>query len=271
MRWLLITGMLILFFRTAGADEVHRFADSILLHVTFDHSADADVAQGDKRIYTAESLERKTVKPGLTSDAVSWSKDGGREGGALHFSKSAKQLVFYKGGKNVPFRQENFQGTVSLWLRLNPAEDLPTGFVDPLQITDKKWNDASFFIDFDESESRDFRLGAFADYKSWNPTDRKFDDIPVNERPMVVVEKPPFSRSRWTHCVFTWSQLNAGDDGRITLYLNGEPKGTIPGRQLFTWNSDEVAVMLGINYVGWLDDLLILERALTAEEVKLLR
>ena len=267
--------LLVMFFVFASsvvlmAAEPSPLAKSILFHASFDRSANADISKGDARIYTADSLERNASKPGLHGDAVEWLKDGGRKGGALRFKSPTKQLVYFKAGKNVPYDKANFQGTVSLWMRLSPQQDLPKGFVDPLQITDKKWNDASFFVDFDQAEERDFRFGVFSDYKFWNPTDKKFDDIPLGERPLVTVKSPPFSREKWTHVVFTWANFNSDSETQATLYLNGKVQGGISSKQQFTWKPEEAVIMLGINYVGWIDDLVICNRALSAEEIKLL-
>ena len=260
MRYLLtIVGLWLLIPTLAVADNEPPKA-SILFQATFDKSPNAARAKGDGQIYTAESLERKTVQPGLAGEAVRWEAQGGRDGGALHFVKPTKQLVFFKGGNNVPYQKNQFAGSVSLWMRLSPRDDLPKGYVDPLQITDKKWNDASFFVDFDQAESRDFRLGAFADFKSWNPTNRKFEAIPVKERPMVVVEDPPFSRDQWTHVAFSWSKLNTDEVGQVTLYLNGKRQGHIRGKHVFTWKPEDVVIMLGINYIGWIDDVTIFDR-----------
>lgn len=244
----------------------HAFAEeagpkaSILFRATFDHGPDADVAAGDKSIYTSPTLERKTSKRGLQGGNVQWQSTGGKHGGVLYFAKPTKQLTYFRGGKNVPYQAKDFRGSVSLWMRLSPREDLPDGYVDPLQITDKKWNDASFFVDFDQEKSRDFRLGAFANYKSWNPSDRKFDEIPVKERPMVVVEKWPFARDRWTHVAFSWSKLNADDEGVVTLYIDGKKQGDIQGSYVFSWQPEDVVIMLGINYIGWIDDLILFDR-----------
>lgn len=255
----------------SGTAAAPPFSESVLFYASFDRSADADQAKGDKRIYTAESLERKEVMPGLhVGDAIQQNRDGGRNGGALHFKRKTKELVFFKAGKNVPYREKEFAGTVSFWMRLSPKVDLPEGFVDPLQITDKKWNDASFFVDFDQAQDRDFRLGVFADYQHWNPNDKKFDDIPIAKRPMVSVKDAPFDRDRWTHVAFTWTSFNSANAGKSLLYLNGKPQGGIEGRQQFTWDPEKAAIMLGINYVGWIDELAIYDRALSLQEIKIL-
>ena len=243
--------------------DVEKPQASILFRASFDKQANADQAQGDAQIYTADSLKRKNVQPGLAGDAVRWTADGGRRGGALQFVKATKQLVFFKGGKNIPYGKKQFAGSVSLWMRVSPQLDLPKGYVDPLQITDKKWNDASFFVDFDQADSRDFRLGAFANLKSWNPSNRKFEEIPVPERPMVVVQEPFFSRDQWTHVAFSWSKLNTDHEGRVTLYLNGKKQGEIRGKYEFSWEPENVVIMLGINYIGWIDDVIVLDREVT--------
>ena len=254
------------------AEDHAAIRSARIFHASFDQSADADLAKGDAKIKTADSLKREKVQSGISTDAVRWTKSGGRVGGALEFVRKCDELVFFKGGKNVPFRKTHFAGTVSLWMKLNPKQDLPKGYVDPLQITDKKWNDASFFVDFDQEASRDFRLGVFSDFAFWNPKKRNFDDIPAEERPMVTVKTPPFSREDWTHVVFTWERFNDGDEQAVAmLYLNGRLQGEIKGKQRFTWQPEDAVIMLGINYVGWMDEISIYDRALTAKEVGTLR
>jgi hypothetical protein len=153
-------------------------------------------------------------------------------------------------------------------MRLNPAEDLPPGFVDPLQITAKAWNDAAIFVDFTETNPRRFRLGVFSDYKFWNPTDRPWDAIPEGERPMVSVSDLPFSRDTWTHVAITFQGFNSADtEGDAVLYLDGKPRGRLPGARQFTWDPEKVAIVLGIYYVGRIDDFAIFNRALGRDQV----
>jgi len=244
---------------------------SVVFQASFNKDdATAEQGRGDKRIYTAKSLERKETKPGLQTKAVQWERTDGQRGGVLHFVQATKELIYFHGDKNLPYVKKNFQGTTSFWMKLSPKEDLPKGYVDPLQITDKKWNDASFFVDFDQTKERPFRLGVFSDYKFWNPNDRKFDDIPMKERPMVPVTNWPFDRSRWTHVAFTWKDFNTDKPAAATLYLDGKSQGSLGTKQQFTWSPEKTVIMLGINYVGWLDDVMIFDRSLTEAEIKLL-
>lgn len=242
--------------------------DAMLFHATFDASANAKVAKGDAQIYTAQTMKRAKTKAGLDTESVEWKSTGGRNGGALFFKKKTDKLVYFEANKNVPYSKSNFRGTVSFWMQLSPTEDLPEGFVDPLQITDKKWNDASFFVDFDKEKEREFRLGVFSDNQFWNPDKRNFDDIPSTERPMVFVKDWPFSRDRWTHVAFTWDKFNSGEETIAELYIDGKSRGKISGKQQFTWDPAKAVIMLGINYVGGIDDLAIFDRALTAEQIK---
>ena len=150
---------------------------------------------------------------------MEWKETGGRKGGALFFKKKAEQLVYFEANKNVPYSKSNFRGTVSFWMNLSPKEDLPEGFVDPLLITDKKWNDSSFFVDFDKEKEREFRLGVFSDHDFWNPDKRNFDDIPLKERPMVFVKDWPFARGKWTHVAFTWDKFNSGEVALSLIHI----------------------------------------------------
>jgi hypothetical protein len=171
----------------------------------------------------------------------------------------------------MDYLTNNWNGAVSLWLKLDPDEDLEPGYCDPIQITPRDWNDGAFFVDFSKDERpRHFRLDAFADRAVWDPLKRNWDAVPATERPMVTVTKPPFRRDRWTHVLFSFSNFNTGrNDGLAKLYLDGQWQGALAGHtQTFTWEPPKTLVMLGLSYIGLYDELAIFNRALTDQEVQ---
>ena len=257
---------------TAG--DANDFAPTDLrpiltFHSGFDGTFNARFANGDRKLYTASSSGRGDAKPGNHHPDLTIIKDG-RFGSALRFGDKAKEVVFFKAENNMHYSKSDFSGTVSFWLRLDPERDLKPGYVDPLQITDKKWNDASFFVDFTKDDRpRQFRLGSFSDYPFWNPKDIKWDEFPAEDRPLVVVKNPPFSRSRWTHVVFTFADFNAkGKQGKAKLFLNGTLQGTQTRPQHYTWDASKAAIMLGLSYIGDFDDLALFSRALSGKEIR---
>ncbi len=259
------------------ADDESKTLQGVIFHASFDGNTDVNLfgARGDGGAYTADSPAAKTLEVGNTIPQVTIAKGAGRLGDALRFSAKTEKVLCYKAATNGFEPRDNWSGTVSVWLRLDPDKDLPEGFCDPLQITSKKWNDAAFFIDFDKTLPRDFRLGVFSDHDVWNPKNITWDDFPVAERPMVTVKQPPFKRGKWTHVAFTFDNLNstAKQSSTASLYINGKLQGALKRPMRFTWSkssdgSKEALIMLGINYVGDMDELAIFQRALTAEEVK---
>jgi hypothetical protein len=159
---------------------------------------------------------------------------------------------------------------VSFWLSLDPDKDLAPGFSDPLQITARSWNDAALFVDFTRDDTpRHFRFAAFADLNVWNPSSLDWEEVAVDQRPMIDLADPPFSSGDWTHVAMTFDRFNTDlEDGELTAYLNGVQVGTLSDReQTFTWEIEDAIIALGINYVGRFDDLAVFNRALTASEV----
>ena len=253
------------------------FLDGQIFAADFDGTEEARLfpAAGDGNIYTADSLAFEDIAAGNHIKEVRIAKNAGRYGDALQFTAKTRQVLLYKASTNGIHPQDDWSGTVSVWMKLDPNTDLPPGFCDPIQITSKKWNDASFFIDFDKELPRDFRLGVFSDYDFWNPKNTKLEDIPPTERPMIAVTEAPFSRNKWTHVLFTFSSINSThkSTSSATLYLNGERKGSLSQPLRFTWTRtkgrpDGAFIMLGINYVGYMDGLSIWNRALSADEVR---
>ena len=255
---------------TLRADDANALAQALTFHAGFDGDVDAAFAAGDGRLYTTDE-KRENLQVGLRTSDVHLAAGRGRYGDALEFRRKSTDVVLFRAEKNIEYHKRSWSGAVALWLSLDPDHDLEPGYADPIQITDKTWNDAAFFVDFTKDDHpRQFRLGAFSDMSVWNPERIPWEEFPVEQRPMVVERRPPFGHGKWTHVCFTWNDFNVdGDAATAGLYINGEHTGDLPReRRQFTWNQDQAVIMLGLSYIGLLDDLLIFNRDLTAEEVR---
>ena len=228
-------------FATAADSSLKK---SLTFHASYDSGTDADLAKGDKRLFTL--VEKQPKAGNHTGDLTRLAKGKGLSGGALLFTQRNAKWLLYDGANNFHFAEKNWSGTVSFWLKVDPINELDPGYVDPIQITPNTWNDASFFVDFNkDGNPRAFRLGAFADKPVWNPANK---NIPEPERPLVPAKSTPFSRDKWTHVAFTWDRFNTGKkDGVAPLYLNGKNEGSITGwNQQFSWNGKEHRIMIGL-------------------------
>ncbi len=255
-----------------AAAQMQTLRGALTFHASFDGSLDAAYAAGNPKLYTAPSIARRQdATPGLPPGGETvHAKGAGRFGDALRFTQRRKPVVYFEAARNVPYAAANWSGTVSFWLSVDPAADLDPGFCDPIQITPRAWNDAAFFVEFEKKpDHTPFRLGTYADLNVWNPQNRKFEDIPAGERPLVAVEQPPFSRGKWTHIVFVFERFNTGrPDGVVRLYLDGGPAGQLsPRQQTFTWDPDKATIAMGLSYVGLFDELSIFNRAFSDAEV----
>ena len=242
----------------------------LVFHADFDTSPDARIAKRDKRLYSAPSYkEQSAAKPGLDGTDVELAPGAGRNGsGALRFRKKNTKAVFFRAEDNVPFDAANWTGTLSFWLNLSPDQDLEPGFCDPIQLTDKAYNDSAIWVDFTKDDKpRHLRLGVFGALTAWNPENLAPDKNPAFDKRLVVVKQPPFERGKWTHVAVVYKGLGA--DGSATLYVNGVSQGTTAKiREPFAWDKGLAAIRLGVNYVGLMDDVAIFRRPLTAAEVK---
>ena len=245
--------------------------EALHFHATFDGDANATMSAGKGLIMTADSMERKMLVPGIQRSDVTVARGEGRFGDCLRFAGRAKEVICF-AGTEMHYAEKDWSGSVSLWMRLDPDKDLLPGYCDPLQITQHAWNDGAFFVDFDKDLPRDFRLGVFSDLKHWNPTNIPWEQWPAEKRPMVTVKKPPFSKADWTHVVFTFDNISSSSQSPsvASLYVNGKLQGALRQPLVYKWDLSKVAIMLGIEYIGDLDDLMIFRRAITPEEVAFL-
>jgi hypothetical protein len=247
-----------------------RLGAHLSFHASFDKFADADFGRGDVRIHTAPGGDVSKGQPGVHRDDLEIAAGRGRYGNALRLRKNSSQWLYWRADRNVAWRDHDWSGTIAFWMRLDPDRDLEPGYCDPFQMTDAAWNDAAIFVDFTKDDMpRQFRLGLFADLATWNPTNKPWEEIAPADRPMAVVERPAFSRERWTHVAVTFTGLNRGDEpGRATLWMDGKDMGSVERpRQIFTWDAERSVIFIGVAYIGEIDDLAIFDRALTAEEL----
>ena len=250
-----------------GAD----LSEAVTFYASFDDSYDAELGGGDLKMYTTMTREMEDAKLGMNREDVSIDKEGGKYGGALKFTEKVDPLLLYKVKGNVDYEKEDWSGTMSFWLRLDPDEDLEPGYCDPILLTDKSWDDACFFVDFSKDDvPRKFRGGFFCDKSVWNPEGLPWDEVAEEDHPFMVVDNPPFGHDDWTHVVMTYSNINTGEkNGSVKLYMNGELVGSMEGReQTFTWDTDKAWIKIGYNLIGWFDELVFFNRALTEAEIQ---
>jgi hypothetical protein len=249
-----------------------KIEEALRFHASFDGDGDAKVSQGDGKLYTTDSLARKVWTSGIVRQDVVIAKDQGIRGDCIRFGKKSQQVICYKG-EAMPYASKDWSGTMSFWMRLDADKDLEPGYCDPIQITEKAWNDASLFVDFDKDVPRDFRLGVFSDLKYWNPQNIDWEKWPIEKRPMVTVKKPGFTRQAWKHVAFTFDGINGGDKkpAVATLYLDGKSVGAYQQPMQFSWDISKTAIMIGIEYIGDLDELMIFDRVLSSAEIEGLR
>ena len=241
---------------------------ALTLHASFDNGLDAEFSRGDKTCYDLQGQETKKAAP---TAEVRLAPKAGRFGGALHFTKKNQLRPAFKNAGVLDYNDKSWSSSVSVWLRLNPDKDLEPGYCDPVQIVGNDGNKGFIFLEWSKDERpRFFRYAIRPLATIWNPNKVQWDQIPFDKRPMVQVERAPFSRDAWTHVVFTLKNINdkqSTPSGR--LYLNGKRQGAIDNWDLtFAWDPSRVLLVLGAAYVGHMDDLAVFNRAITDDEVK---
>jgi len=247
-------------------------SEALTFYASYDNGVEADFALGDKTLYTRpKKREIDSTQIGLHKEGIIHTKDQGKIGGALKFVDKKRGYIYYPSQNNIEYSSEDWNGTVSFWLSLDPNKDLKPGFCDPIQITDVSYNDASIWVDFTKNNPRVFRLGVIGDREAWNPTPKG----PDNENPIFIkqlppVENPPFGRGEWTHVVISYAHLNT-ERGEASLYMNGELKAKrSPITDPFTWELEKSNIYLGLSYIGLMDEITIFNKCLSESDIKML-
>jgi hypothetical protein len=251
---------------SAFTADLAPLRQALTMHASFDGRFEADFSRGDRTLYLAGG---GTSGPAKESDTLKVTRDGGKFGGALHVTKKNPVRPFFKGPGILDYKASNWSGAVSVWLRISPDEDLEPGYCDPLQIVGGDSKKGFMFLEWSKDETpRHFRYAIRPLFEIWNPKNIDWAKMTDEERPMVQVKRAPFSRSKWTHVVFTWDRINAGKAGVGTLYIDGKNQGSIKNWDLtLGWDAEKVQLVLAAAYVGHMDELAAFNRALTDAEV----
>ena len=253
-----------------AADNLKPLRDALTFHAAFDTRLDADFSRGDTKMHTAGSVPKgqPDVK---AADVIKLAPGEGKFGGALHVTKKNPFRPTFNGPGVLNYKTQNWSGSVSIWLRLTPDEDLEPGYCDPVQIVGGDNRKGFMFLEWSKDETpREFRYAIRPKLELWNPQNKDWGKMSDAERPAVNLKRgTPFARTRWTHALFTYDNLNAGKAGVGKLYLDGKLMGTIKDWDLtLGWEPEKVQLVLAAAYVGYMDDLAVFNRALTDAEVK---
>ncbi len=266
--WLGTVGEVAAHIKTQRQEGAAVLKEALLLASTFDEGYHADYAKGDHRIHGAAAYDRhQEAIPAMVPEEVTIADNVGLYGHALEFKRKGQPVLFYQAHENMNYSTTSWQGTISLWLSLDPETDLAPGYTDPIQITDSGYDDAALWVDFTKENPRSFRMGVFGDVTVWNPDKKSPDTNPSFNNRLVIAQDRPFARGRWTHIVITFSGLNT-DNGVATFYINGKQQGTSNITEPFTWEEEKAKIFLGLNFIGLMDEVAIFDRPLSGQEVR---
>jgi len=253
----------------SAAENLPPLRAALTFHASFDRTLDADFSRGDPKAQLAGASPKG--QPTVSANEVIRIAPGeGKFGGALHVTRKNPYRPSFKGPGAIDYRPADWSGSVSIWLRLTPDEDLEPGYCDAVQIVGGDTKKGFIFLEWSKDEQpREFRYAIRPRVELWNPQNKDWAKMTDAERPAVNLKRTPFARTKWTHVVFTFDRLNSGKAGVGKLYFDGKLQGTIKDWDLtFGWEPEKVQLVLAAAYVGYMDDLAVFSRALSEAEVR---
>jgi len=259
-----------------------RAAADLLKGVTFYASFDKDVkgdfGSGDLTLSTR--FNHKTEKGGFVFEkgypqkAFRIAPGKGISGGALEAVDVLPDngRIFFPAKGNIGYKKVGLNGTLSVCINHDPDKQLKTGFCDPAQITQKGAGNGAIWFDYNDAKpNRNLRMGTFPAV----PEGR----APIKESreafsPMVWVDKPGFKVGDWHHVALVWGNFDTGkNDASAALYIDGKLMGEIKKNYTISmdWDLDKAGIYIAVSYIGLMDELALFNRALTPEEIGVLR
>ena len=268
--YIAILGSLI--FPLMSCQSNSEIKNALTFYSSFDKGANADFALGDATIYSAEARYENSnrilddIREGIEDTKNELIKGAGLFGNAIRFDRTGSKVVFYMGEENIAYNSQDWSGTISFWLKVDPSTELD-GYTDPIQITDTNFNDASIWVDFTDKAPRDFRLGVFGDNEKWTRDTLNMTSREAFAKRLVTVKAAAFKGDSWTHVAIAYKHLGTSESV-ASLYLNGVEQGNISGiSDPFSWELSESKIFLGLNFNGYMDELAIFNQSFTDQQI----
>ena len=173
--------------------------------------------------------------------------------------------LFFPAKGNLAYKKDGWSGSVSVWCNTDPDRLIKAKFCDPVQITQKGYDNGALWFDFNDAKPRDLRHGAFPAV----PDGKKGIGEDDPNAPMVRVPKIGWKEGEWHHVVLTWENLDTGKDNAVTsLHIDGKLIGQVKGKAIaMGWDIEKAGIYTAIGYIGLLDEMALFDRALTLAEV----
>jgi hypothetical protein len=254
----------------AADDAAIRMA--VTFHASFDEKPAGDFGAGDLRLWTRADdpaeKGKKLMRAGHDSDRIRVVPGAGISGGALEFRALSPDnaFVFFPARGKLAVKQGGWGGAVSLWVKADVAKVPEKSPWDPFLLVQKGWNNGSVWCDFAPgTPPRELRIGLFPTLAEGKP----LPSLEEGEKIWLRAQAPQFKANTWHHLAQVWDNFDTGKaDAWTACYLDGQLMGKIEGRDgTMSWDADAVRFHIGSGLIGFMDEVALFGRPLTAVEV----
>ena len=257
---------------SARADEA-AVRKAVTFYASFDEAVKGDfggdLTAGTRFPHPTEKGQF-VFKKSVENAVVRIAKEKGIVGGALEsvaVSPTNGRLYFPVKG-NLAYKKGGWSGSVSVWCNTDPNRLIAAKFCDPVQITQKGYDNGDLWFDFNDAKPRDLRFGAFTARRDGQKAIPESDP----KAPLIRAPRIDWKVGEWHHVALTFQNLDTGKtDAVTTLYIDGKRIGAVKDQAIaMGWESGKASAFLAISYIGLMDEFALFDRSLTAEDVALL-
>jgi Concanavalin A-like lectin/glucanases superfamily len=251
---------------------------AVTFYASFDTAVKGDFGGGELTLSTRSNHKTEkgafVFEKGFPEKAFRMAPGKGISGGALEAVDVLPDngRIFFPAKGNIAYKKEGWSGALSMWINHDPDTQLKTGFCDPVQITQKGAGNGAIWFDFNDAKpNRNLRMGTFPAVTEGRP--------PIQESreafsPMVWLDKPGLKVGDWHHVGLVWRNFDTGkNDASAALYIDGKLIGEIKKDYPISmdWDLEKAGIYIAVNYIGLIDEFALFNRALTQEEIGILR
>ena len=231
-----------------------KVLDAVTFYASFNAQPQGDFGGGEKAIWTRSDdpkiAGKKIDMPGYDEKRIRIAPGQGVQGGALEFVEALPRngYLFFPAAGKLAYQRTGWSGSVSFWLKTDLVTLLKSPYCDPVQITQKTYNDGAFWCDFTNDKPRRLRLGTFPSLAAGQKSTAGAQE----EKNIARIKGPRFDLSAWRHVAITWSNYNTGKPNALSiLYLDGQPAATLKDRTMSVdWDLRQTRIYVGRGVCG---------------------
>jgi hypothetical protein len=155
------------FFLAMGRADEAAVRKAVTFYASFDEAVKGDVGGGELNLGTRyphpTEKGQYVFEKGINASVMKIAPGKGVAGGAFEATDVVPKngWLYFPAKGNLAYKKDGWFGSLSVWCNTDLHRFIKAKLCDPVQITQKGYDNGALWFDFNDAKPRDLRFGAF--------------------------------------------------------------------------------------------------------------